>query len=638
MQSKPPPRDLNLADASSPYAALSVDTSLFPAAFQARVLSELSQHFSDGLDAHLNGTLIHADNFQALNLLQARYREQVKCIYIDPPYNTGLENDFIYKDNYQHSSWATLMSNRFELAKKLMLDTAGIWVSTDDGEYASLKLLMDENFGNQNFVADVIWNSRKSVSNDALISGAINHTTFFSKNKILLEAHKHMFRLPESTEGFSNPDNDPRGLWKLDPMDAAEIRENLSYGITNPKTREIFYPPEGRHWRFEEQDALNYLKDGRILFGKTGKGRPAFKRFYEDAKEKGKTTKTLWDDVGTTTNGTQTLYDLFQNSVPKDKLNKIKPKPHSFMEKIFQLHRADNSVYMDYFAGSGTTAHAIINLNREDGGNRKYILVEQGEYFDTVLKPRVQKVIYAENWKDGKPMPSEKNSRSADANLPLSDGIDSETASYALHTPHNGVSQIVKVLRLESYEDCLNNLALHNPNGDLFATLPEQARRDYVLRYMLDVESRGSLLNVAHFERPFDYVMEIAADSAGASVPTRVDLVETFNYLLGLSVVSIDDRRFDRGYVLVAGQQPNHAADETTLILWRDCVRWPDDKLTELLEKLAINPQENEFAAVYVNGDHTLTTAWSNADGESGRLKIRQTEAAFLDLMFEGNV
>ncbi|MDG6405096.1 site-specific DNA-methyltransferase [Glaesserella parasuis] len=586
---------------------LVVDTSLFSATFQSALISALSSSLGD-FDSHINGTLIHSDNFQALNLLQARYREQVKCIYIDPPYNTGGD-DFIYKDRYQHSSWATLMSNRFYLANVLMHQTAGIWASTDDGEYANLKLLMDENFGNQNFIADVIWNSRKSVSNDALISTAINHTTFFAKNKIVLEANKKTFRLPESTDGFSNPDNDPRGLWKLDPMDAAEIRENLSYGITNPNTGETFYPPEGRHWRFEEKDVLKYLNDGRILFGKTGKGRPAFKRFYEDAKEKGRTTKTLWDDVGTTSNGTQTLYDLFKSHISKDELNKIKPKPFDFMQKIFQLHRSDRAIYLDYFAGSGTTAHAVINLNREDNGNRQYILVEQGEYFDTVLKPRVQKVIYSKAWKDGKPV--------------AEDGAENL----------QGVPQIVKVLKLESYEDTLNNLELRR--SGLFDHLPENAQQDYLLNYMLNIDSRGSLLNISHFEKPFDYGLNISTTSAGAYEWQKVDLVETFNYLIGAKVISVDDKRDEQGFVAVKCRLPNQSADEKTLIFWRDCERVDYDGLQAQFDRLGINPADSKYSQVYVNGDHTLETVW---DGEqSGSLKIVSIEDAFLSLMFEGD-
>ena len=589
---------LSVTELCKNYPHLVVDTALFEPKFQADVLNHLQD-----LDDKTNGLLIHSDNFQALNLLQERYKEQVKCIYIDPPYNTGSDNDFIYKDNYQHSSWAAMMSSRFELARDLIQDNSGIWVSTDDGEYARLQILMADSFGNDNFIGDIIWNSRKSMSSDALISGAINHTTFFAKNKVVLDKNKSKFRLPETMDGFENPDNDPRGAWKLDPMDAAEIRENLSYGITNPNTGETFYPPEGRHWRFEESTVLDYLKDGRILFGKTGKGKPAFKRFYEDAKEKGKTTNTLWDDVGTTTNGTKLLHALFNNTIPKEKLNKIKPKPIEFMQKIFQLHNEKLPVYMDYFAGSGTTAHAVINLNREDNGNRKYILVEQGEYFDSVLKPRVQKVIFAKDWKDGKPQ--------------------------ADNGKFGGVSQIVKVLKLESYEDTLNNLELKQPASDLFAQ-NEALQNDYLLHYMLDVESRDSLLNTQHFTKPFDYQLNIATTSASAYEAKIIDLVETFNYLIGLRVSEINDKR-ENGLVTVQGI---NTSGEKTLVIWRDCEKYDYDRLNDYLNRHKINPQESEFEVVYINGDHNVVTAWEDSDGGLKTLKVRSIESEFLARMF----
>ena len=589
---------LNAAELCKSYPHLVVDTALFEPKFQADVLNNLHD-----LDEKTNGLLIHSDNFQALNLLQERYKEQVKCIYIDPPYNTGSDNDFIYKDNYQHSSWVAMMSSRFELARDLIQDNSGIWVSTDDGEYARLQILMADSFGNDNFVGDIIWNSRKSMSSDALISGAINHTTFFAKNKVVLDKNKSKFRLPETMDGFENPDNDLRGAWKLDPLDAPNVRENLSYGITNPNTGETFYPPEGRCWRFEKETVDAYLKDGRILFGKTGKTKPAFKRFYEEAKEKGKVTNTLWDDVGTTTNGTKLLHALFNNAIPKEKLNKIKPKPIEFMQKIFQLHNEKLPIYMDYFAGSGTTAHAVINLNREDNGNRKYILVEQGEYFDTVLKPRVQKVIFSEKWKEGKPEAEENGS--------------------------NGVSQIVKVLKLESYEDTLNNLELRKPSNQF--DFDEQVQQDYLLHYMLDVESRGSLLSTDHFAKPFDYELNIATSSVGVYHAQKIDLVETFNYLIGLRVEQVNDERKKRGIVTVLGKLPS---GEKTLIIWRDvnCVGY--EELNRYLESRDINPQDSEFDVVYINGDHNIPTVFADSDDVVKTLKVRSIEAEFLERMF----
>lgn len=309
-------------------------------------------------------------------------------------------------------------------------------------------------------------------------------------------------------------------------------------------------------------------------------------------------------NVGTNENASSELDNMFYTNFSKD----LYPKPTSLLNYLLGFYDDKNAIALDYFAGSGTTAHAVINLNREDGGKRKYILVEQGEYFDTVLKPRVQKVVYSKEWKDGKPV------------------ADKESGSL------NGVSQMVKVLKLESYEDTLNNLVLQN-KGDLLSGLPESAQQDYLLHYMLDLESRDSLLSTDVFKKPFDYRLNIASDSAGAYQSTVVDLVETFNYLIGLRVQAVEDKRFTDGYVLVEGWIKN--PNEKILVVLRDCEVWDYDKLPELLKRKRINPQDSEFEAVYINGGHTLPTVWQSDDGAENRtLKIMQIEAEFLRLMF----
>jgi len=260
---------------------------------------------------------------------------------------------------------------------------------------------------------------------------------------------------------------------------------------------------------------------------------------------------------------------------------------------------------LDFFAGSGTTAHAVINLNREDNGNRKYILVEQGEYFDSVLKPRVQKVIFAKEWKDGKPQ--------------ADNGV------------FGGVSQIVKVLKLESYEDTLNNLELRKPAQDLADMgLSETVQNDYLLHYMLDVESRDSFLNTRHFTKPFDYQLNIATTSAGAYQTKTIDLVETFNYLIGLRVSEINDKR-ENGLVMVQGI---NTSGEKTLVIWRDCEKYDYDKLNRYLDSRDINPQDSEFEVVYINGDHNVPTVFTDSDDSVKTLKVRSIEAEFLSKMF----
>ncbi|QEH48241.1 restriction endonuclease subunit M [Aggregatibacter actinomycetemcomitans] len=301
-------------------------------------------------------------------------------------------------------------------------------------------------------------------------------------------------------------------------------------------------------------------------------------------------------EVGTNEDGAKELLSFFNKKVFNY------PKPSTLIGYLIGFATDSSGIILDYFAGSGTTAHAVINLNREDKGNRKYILVEQGEYFDTVLKPRVQKVIFSEKWKEGKP----------------------EAGGNGL----NGVSQIVKVLKLESYEDTLNNLELRKPTYAF--DFDEQVHNDYLLHYMLDVESRGSLLSTEHFAKPFDYELNIASSSAGAYQPQKIDMVETFNYLIGLRVNTVDDRR-ERGMVSVEGTLPS---SEKTLIIWRDVERMDYEALNRYLDSRDINPQDSEYDVVYINGDHNIPTVFADRDDVVKTLKVRSIEGEFLERMF----
>lgn len=589
-------RKLNTTEASLITDARMVDTRFYDEAFKAKLLISI-----ENLDDRCDGLLIHSENFGALRLIKPRYESKVDAIYIDPPYNTGNDNDFLYKDNYQHSSWLACMGDRFQVAYHMMRDAAGIWVSTDDGEYSVLKNLLSDIYGLQNFVADVIWNSRKSVSNDALLSTSINHTTFFAKNKDYLDANKTTFRLKEDGEGFDNPDNDARGPWKLDPFDAPGIRANLSYAIINPANSEVFYPPAGRHWRFEEQQTLQCLSEGRILFGRTGRGKPGYKRFLSEAMSKGKVATTLWDDVKTTTEATRMLLDLFSDSIPKTFIDSIKPKPIELIERIVTLCSNSCGLTVDFFAGSGTTGHAVIDLNREDKGSRKYVLIEMGDHYHDLLLPRIKKVIYSPDWRKGSPTSFDK-----------------------------GISHCFKYMRLESYEDTLNNIELQEArSGDMYDTMMQE---QYLLKYMLDIESRGSIINTDSFRKPFDYRLKIAVDSSGASESRKVDLVETFNYLLGLCVES-QERHIDKGYIMVEGKMKNGA---TVLIVWRDCDKIDSAELNNLLEKKGIRPGDSEFAIIYVNGDHCIANKKLGSEDDTPELKVRSIEEEFLTRMFEG--
>jgi adenine-specific DNA-methyltransferase len=293
------------------------------------------------------------------------------------------------------------------------------------------------------------------------------------------------------------------------------------------------------------------------------------------------------------------------NSYGSRILNEILPlNPFTFPKSIFTvrdcidagMNNRKKGFIIDYFAGSGTTGHAVINLNREDGGNRKYILVEMGNYFDTVLKPRIQKVIYSKDWKDGKPVSRE------------------------------GSSHLFKYIRLESYEDTLNNLEVKKTEAQ--QSLLEQSssfRESYMLSYMLDVESRGSLLNVKAFEDPFNYKLNISTGSVGETKPVAVDLVETFNYLIGLTVKHIDTIR---GIKVIEGTNPK---GQKVLVLWRKVSEMDNDKLDVWFKKQKYNTKDMEYDLIYVNGDNNL----ENLRREDMTWKVRLIEEEFHSLMFD---
>lgn len=324
--------------------------------------------------------LIVGDNYPALKNLLITYRGAVDVIYIDPPYGIDDMGQFA-KTNYDNAiNRDHLLSQlypRLQLAKQLLSERGVIFCSIDDKNQAYVKCLFDEVFGEVNFIQDVIWNSRKSVSNDAIISLSHNHTLVYVKNKKFFDTIKSEFKLPEEGKGFANPDNDDRGPWKADPFDAPGIRKNLTYPIVNPDTGVQHLPPSGRHWRTDEATYRQYLADNRIVFGKSGKSKPQLKRFLSESISKGVTPKSIWDDVGTTSDGTREL----ERIVGRNKFSN--PKAVSFVQRCVILASTPESVVLDFYAGSGTTAQAVMEQNMIDGGHRQCILVTNNEVTDT---------------------------------------------------------------------------------------------------------------------------------------------------------------------------------------------------------------------------------------------------------------
>ncbi|WP_293701703.1 site-specific DNA-methyltransferase [Thiolapillus sp.] len=571
-------------------SVLVLDTRFFDAAFKDKLLASIKN-----FDEQCDGLLVHSENFQALNLMQERYREQVKCVYIDPPYNTGGDG-FAYKDRYQHSSWLAALTGRAKAAYSLLSTQKGCFFSCiDDGEQDKLRISLDIVFGEDNFVANVIWQKKYAPANDATwLSDDHDFLVLFAKDKLGWSPGR-LPRDAKQNKAYSNPDNDPRGRWRADNYKCnktADERPNLYYPIIHPKTGEEIWPNRNAVWRYTKEQHEKNMAENRVWWGKDGRNKvPAYKRFLSDVGDL--VPRTIWkyDEVGHNQDGIRQLRAL----IPQTGFTS--PKPVGLLERVVQVGKGD--LVLDYFAGSGTTAHAVINLNREDGGKRKYILVEMGEYFDTVLKPRIQKVVYSRDWKDGKPKPD------SDGNL-------------------NGISHCFKYLRLESYEDTLNNLILKDrteQQDDLLKANPA-LREDYMLGYWLDVETADSpsLLNIKQFEDPFNYRLHIATGSVGATKPTRVDLVETLNYLIGLTVKHIDTVR---GFRVVTGTNPK---DEFVLVIWRNLKEKDNAALEEFMEKQAYHPRDTEFDHIYVNGDHIL---------EDPHSKVKMIEIEFKRLMFD---
>lgn len=345
--------------------------------------AELNKNRGLPEDTITDNLIIKGNNLLALHSLKKEFAGKVKLIYIDPPYNTGNDG-FKYNDNFNHSTWLTFMKNRLEVARELLRDDGSIFISLDDRQAHYAKVLCDEIFKVDNFLADIIWNSTKSVTNTAIISSSHTHTLVYFKNKEYYVKNRTEFRLKEAGDGFSNPDNDPRGVWKADPFQVGGWRPNQQYEIINPNTGEVYTPNKGSSWKNDYNRFQELLKDNRIVFGVSGTSGPQRKRFLSEALERGRVAKTIWEDIETTTNGTQHLKQLFGEIVFSN------PKPEGLIKRIIELSTQEKDIVLDYHLGSGTTASTAHKMNRQ------YIGIEQMDYIETVAVERLKKVIDGE--------------------------------------------------------------------------------------------------------------------------------------------------------------------------------------------------------------------------------------------------
>lgn len=368
----------------------------------------LEEQYTYNADTSEN-KIIHGDNLEALKSLLPKYEGRIKCIYIDPPYNTGNEG-WVYNDNVndskikkwlgevvgkesedltRHDKWLCMMYPRLKLLHRLLADDGAIFISIDDNEQANLRLICDEIFGGSNFVNNIIWQKKYSPQNDArYLSDIHDFILCYTKDKPLW--NRNLAPRTESQNArYKNLDNDPRGRWKSSDLSVKTYSKEYDYPITTPSGR-VIHPPKGTCWRVSKETLQDWIDDNRIYFGLDGNNVPSIKRFLSDVQD-GIVPVTLWlrEEVTDNQEAKQVLKRIF----PDTSFPFNTPKPPKLIEKILQIATDKDSLILDSFAGSGTTAEAILELNKQDGGNRKFILVEMEDYADDITAERVKRVI-----------------------------------------------------------------------------------------------------------------------------------------------------------------------------------------------------------------------------------------------------
>lgn len=364
------------------------------------VLTEQSDLYIDN-GGEMN-FLIEGDNLASLQLLEKTHKGKIDLIYIDPPYNT-MSTGFTYSDalvdngdNYRHSKWTSFMKHRLELARTLLSPTGCIFISIDDNEFAALKLICDEVFGWQNFVTTCMWQKIHSIKNDAKYI-SVNHDFIFvyAKNIDLLKFNL-LDRTDEMNSRYKNPDNDPRGPWQSGDLVANEVRTNGNYDVIGP-TGKIFNVPEGKHWVYSEDNMRTLIAENRIWFGKNGTSFPRKKRYLSEVQQ-GRTPDSWWTsaEVGHNQEGARELKSIFDGKVVF-----TNPKPTRLIERIIKMGSKDNSIILDFFAGSGTLGHAVLKYNASnEHSNRRFILCTNNEnnICRDVTYERIKRVIDKENY------------------------------------------------------------------------------------------------------------------------------------------------------------------------------------------------------------------------------------------------
>lgn len=378
-----------------------------------RVLNRHSTFNGDADSANSTGnTIIHGDNLEALKALLPEYEGRIRCIYIDPPYNTGNES-WVYNDNVndpqivkwlgqvvgkdgedlcRHDKWLCMMYPRLQLLRRLLAEDGSIWISIDDNEQAHLRAVMDEIFGQRNFITTVIWQKVYSPKNSARhFSEDHDFIMVYAKNASQWIPNP-MPRTEAQNKAYKNYDHDPRGPWKASDLSARNSYGEGTYAIICPSGRVIDGPPTGMYWRVSKQKFLEMDRDKRIWWGRNGDNVPAIKRFLTEVKQ-GVVPQTLWpyQEVGHTQDAKKELLAVLDFATSADVF--VTPKPTRLIDRILHIATDKDAIILDSFAGSGATGHAVLNLNRQDGGNRTFILIEMMDYAETITAERIKRVI-----------------------------------------------------------------------------------------------------------------------------------------------------------------------------------------------------------------------------------------------------
>ncbi|MDD3696026.1 MAG: site-specific DNA-methyltransferase [Lentisphaeria bacterium] len=582
--------------------SLPLDTRHFKADFNDRLLAKY-----ENLDEITDALLLNSENWQALNLMQEKYREQVKCVHIDPPYNTQTSG-FLYKNDYQHSSWLAMMSNRLEVVTRLLTSTGHILSHIDENEYERLKILFDS-LGIPD-AGTVVWDKRNpmtagrgvALQHEYIIWRSSTEGSIYQRNTNILEMLRTVRAIIAKYGGVTENARRDYAEWvRKQPHfsggekayfnidDKGGIYRGVSLRAPEPRTDPKFFkplihpetgkpcpvPPNGFS---RTPETLHSMIDrGEILFGADETTQPQQKRFLSED------TKMQIRSV---------IQDAKKGKADLDLLGLGFPYCHAislYTELIAAASPNRQDLVLDYFAGSGTTGHAVLNLNREDGGRRKFILVEMARYFDTVLLPRLKKVAFTPEWRDGRPRRMASSEEFARG------------------------PRLMKVVRLESYEDALNNLVFDAADA-------QQSMRfdDYLLKYMLRWETRGSetLLDLAKLGKPFDYKLHIHRD--GQTSTRIVDLAETFNYLIGLEVQSRQSLD-DEGRRYLAWRGVTRQGGQRTAVIWRETEGWTEQDYQQDRDFVAGQKLTQGADQVYVNGDSLIP----GAQALEGQFKAR---------------